>query len=105
VIRLLREQNDPEHLGEIPVTTAKEILLQKGIVGDIEYLSVENVVQYYLRPSHGEFIPWFRLVWEYEKTEEYKEHLKEETKKAREKETHYLQFIEELEEENRKANS
>jgi hypothetical protein len=99
LIRLLREQDDPEHRGEIPREFAIKKLADQGYSKDaVRYAHVEDTIEdFYTSWGDERSVRTLGLVKEYEKTEEYKQWQEEMTEKSIEKEMRRYRFTEECE--------
>ena len=73
LLKILRQVNDLKFPGEIPVEDAKAMLGKEGFDDeDVEWLWIENRVDRIRTTRAGELVPSFRIIPEYEKTEEFK---------------------------------
>lgn len=101
LLKILRQVNDLKFPGEIPVEDAKEMLGKEGFDDeDIEWLWIENRVDRIRITRAGELVPCFRIIPEYEKTEEFKRAEKEGFREWEEREAFRMKAIEKLEKEN-----
>lgn len=97
LIRLLREQNDSEHRGEIPMDLAIKKLTDQGYSeGAVRYSHIEDTIgEFYTSWGDEKSVRTFGLVKEYEKTEEYKQWQEEREQRWMEKEHRYIHLLEE----------
>jgi len=73
LLRLLYEQETPEHPGEMRVEDARAKLAEKGYAkSETKYLSVKDRVDTFCRLDTGRPEEWFRVIPEYKKSAEYK---------------------------------
>jgi hypothetical protein len=78
LIQLLREQNDPDNLGVMPIDLAAKKLVEQGFSeDDTKRLYAQDIIEDF-GTSWGDSRVWcYGLVPEYKKTEEYKQWQKE----------------------------
>jgi len=73
LLRLLYEQETPEHPGEMRVEDARAKLAEEGYAeSETKYLSIGGRVATFWRLDTGQPVEWFRIIPEYEKSTEYK---------------------------------
>lgn len=98
LIQLLREQNDPENLGVMPVNQVTKRLVEQGFSeDDMKKIYAKDIIEHF-GTSWGESQVWcYGLVREYEKTEEYKKRREEIEKESFEREVRRYRFTEECE--------
>jgi hypothetical protein len=99
LIRLLREQNDPEWLGVISKDEAVKKLSKQGFTeDDIESVYAKDTIEDFMTHwKSGPSVWCYGLIKEYEKTEEYKQWQEEMEEKSFEKEMRRYRFTEECE--------
>jgi len=98
IIRLLRDQNDPQTLGSMPTEIGRKALIDAGFADVDKYPYVVDKVRNFLSYVDGEMQWWFGLIHEFEKTEEYKQLSEERFQRYSEKEARYMRMLEDLEE-------
>jgi hypothetical protein len=87
LIKLLREQNNPQRLGVMPKEEAVRKLREEGLEGDLEYIHAKNVIEDFATIWDGKSMVWcYGLVKEYEKTKEFKDWQKDMFDKSAERE-------------------
>ena len=98
LIQLLREQNDPENLGVMPVNEATKRLVAQGFSeDDAKKIYAKDIIEDF-GTSWGDNREWcYGLVREYEKTEEYKQWREEMEAESFEREARKYRFTEECE--------
>ncbi len=100
LLKILRQKNDSRFPGEIPVEDAKAVLRREGFEDeDVEWLWIENRVDRIRTTRAGKLVPCFRIIPEYEKTEEYKSSQEEAHREWEEREAFRMRMIEKLEKE------
>ena len=99
LIKLLREQNEPNRCGEIPREIAIKTLVEKGFSEeDVNHIYVKDTIDEYCTSWGDDSGVWtYGLVDEHRKTEEYKQWYEESMRKASEKEAMRYRFTEECE--------
>jgi hypothetical protein len=97
IIRLLRDQNDPQTLGSMPIEIGRKALIDAGFADVHKYPGVGNKVRSFMSYVDGEMQSWFGLIHEFEKTEEYKQWSEEQDQRFQEKEERYMRMVEDLE--------
>jgi hypothetical protein len=98
LIRLLRKQNEPGRRGQLPIKEAERLLSNQGFEDIREYMWIRDVVKTSFRYEGDELVDYYRLVQEYEKTEEYKQQGEKMLDEHLEKERWRMELMEELEE-------
>ena len=101
IIRLLRDQNDPQTLGSMPIENGRKALIDAGFADVDKYPYVVDKVRHFMSNGDGEMQPWFGLIHEFEKTEEYKQWSEDQSQRYLEKEARYMRMLEDLDEEER----
>lgn len=101
IIRLLRDQNDPQTLGSMPIEIGRRTLIDAGFADVDKYPYVVDKVRHFMSNGDGEMQPWFGLIHEFKKTEEYKQWSEDQSQRYLEKEARYMRMLEDLDEEER----
>ncbi len=94
-ILTLRNQNDPDRLGEMPQDALKEALRKQGLDPGDTLVTIDDVVEEFFSDWNGEDALWIGLVEEYKKTDEYRQHLEEMMDKAEAKEARMMRLADE----------
>ncbi len=98
LIRLLREQNDPQRLGVMPKEEAIKLLTEQGFQNSLEFIFARDTIEDFATIWGGKSNVWcYGLVKEYEKTEEYIQWHEEMMEKAAEREAFRYRRSEEFE--------
>ena len=99
LIRLLREQDSPEHRGEIPRDLAIKKLSEQGFSeDDLKHIYAEDTIEDFYTSWDGKsHVRTYGLVKEYARSEEYKLLQKEMEEKSLEREMRRYRFTEECE--------
>jgi hypothetical protein len=97
ILRLLRKQNNPQHLGAIPIEEGRKILQEQGFSVEDASFHIEDYVREYSAFKNDESIWWIGLIWAHERTEEYQKIREKQMKEYDKKEARRLQMIEESE--------
>jgi hypothetical protein len=95
-IQLLREKDEPR-IGAIPEEEGRRILAEKGFLVEGLSFGIPGLVRTFFCYDKSKLEPWFGLIEEYEKTEEYKKHMEEMSEKAAEKEWREMRLDDESE--------
>ena len=100
LIRLLQQQDDPEHVGEMKEKDARATLVDEGFSEqDLRSLWIDDMVDSLFMYEGDKSIEWVRLIPEEEKTEEYKRHEEEMLLRAVDRESMEIRGHEECEKE------
>jgi len=100
LLKLLWNQNDRDHLGQMEFKVAQSELLKQGFSEDtLQFLFIEGVVDNLFTVENGNMIQWCYVIPEWEKTEEFRQSEQEIMRQAQEKEGTrlYLIHIDEIE--------
>jgi hypothetical protein len=96
LMRILHTRNDEKDRGRISITSARKELERRGVdCRDLEYSFVEDLIGKYYASEDGEWVIWFYLIPEYEKTEEYKK-AEEEAQRERDEKESLRVYMEDL---------
>ncbi|MHA1959636.1 MAG: hypothetical protein ACW99U_05365 [Candidatus Thorarchaeota archaeon] len=95
LIRLLRDQNEPNRVGEMPRSEAAEKLKALGFTEHLERIWVEDTVDTFGSFYKGEHVWFYGLVPEWKKTSEYKKWQEECSQRAMDKEMMRMRIVDE----------
>ncbi len=88
LLEILYEIDDNDFIGEMPVSKVKELLSTEGFdFEQIKWAQIRNRVERVELTYKGKLTPYFRIIPEYEKSEEYKRAEEEQLKRIIERET------------------
>ena len=95
-LKILQETDDESFPGEVPASEVKTRLISEGYSEDeVEWLSITNKVYRVRTTREGSSVSCYKIIPEYEKTEEYKKFQEESELRATEKELRSMRLEDE----------
>ena len=92
-LKILQETDDESFPGEVPASEVKTRLISEGYSEDeVEWLSITNKVYRVRTTREGSSVSCYKIIPEYEKTEEYRKFQEESELRATEKELRTMQL-------------
>jgi len=94
LLKLLWNQNDRDHLGQMKLEAVRGELRRQGFTEDVlEVLTIDGLVDHFFTTEDGVMTEWCYVLPEWEKTEEYKRSEEEILRQAQEKAEMKMHFV------------